>query len=141
MAGIFNVLKQSKVWQWLVNLSSVVKVLAILVPALVSAFIFYNKQIIKKYEKEKLEIQQTQIQSALVDSVSALSREVRSVKPELRKTNKKIDEIVETVSIVKTQLGNHIVKTSSDKQDILDWMNAFEKKNSSPYGTQSFTGQ
>jgi hypothetical protein len=47
---------------------------------------------------------------------------------------RKMTSIGNTVGIVKTQLGNHIIKTSNDKQDIIDWFNAIEeKKNSSIY--------
>ena len=45
---------------------------------------------------------------------------------------RRIERLSGTVGIVKTQLGNHIINTSNDKQDIINWFNATEeKKNSS----------
>jgi hypothetical protein len=128
MAGILSVLTKSKAWQWIVNLSTVVKVFTIFVPLIIGGFYSYNRHIIKKYEKEKADRQQSEtVQkmdayfNVVKDSLFVFSREIRSIKPELQKTNSKLD-------IVKTQLGNHIVKTSNDKRDILNWINAFEEK-------------
>jgi cbb3-type cytochrome oxidase subunit 3 len=46
----------------------------------------------------------------------------------------RIDRLSGTMGIVKTQLGNHIIKTSNDKQDIINWFNATEeKKNNSTF--------
>lgn len=133
MAGVLIRLTQSKAWQWIANLSTVVKTAMIFVSfatLLIGASVSYNKHIIKKYEKEKTEMQQSQTVKEIKDyfgvvkdSLSVLSLEIRSIKPELQKTNSTLD-------IVKTQLGNHIVKTSNDKNEILNWINAFEKKNS-----------
>lgn len=138
MAGILLKLTGSKAWQWIASLSGVVKAATIFITfasILIGASVSYNKNIIKKYEKEKSEIQQTQTVKEIKDyfgvvkdSLAVLSYEVRSLKPELRKTNEKIDAIDGTVSIVKSQLGNHIIKTSNDKKDILNWINAFEQK-------------
>lgn len=51
-----------------------------------------------------------------------------------RKIMRKVERIESTGRIVKTQLGNHIIKTSNDKQDIINWFNATEeKKNSNEY--------
>ena len=44
---------------------------------------------------------------------------------------RRMTSIGSTVGIVKTQLGNHIIKTSQDKNDILNWVNAFEEKKNS----------
>lgn len=46
----------------------------------------------------------------------------------------RINKVDRTQGILKTQLGNYIIKTSKDKEDILNWVNAFEeKKNNSSF--------
>jgi hypothetical protein len=66
--------------------------------------------------------------------VAPLKTQNDSIGKKLFYIEKKVDRINGTVGVVKTQLGNHIIKTSNDKQDIIDWFNAIEeKKNSSIY--------
>jgi hypothetical protein len=49
------------------------------------------------------------------------------------KSNLKLSDLSGTVGIVKDQLGNHIIRTTNDKQDIINFLNAFEKKNMTSY--------
>ena len=69
--------------------------------------------------------------------VTPLKSQNDSLKHQLYYINKKIEKIDGTTDMLKTQLGNHIIKTSKDKQDILNWFNATEeKKNNSSYLTR-----
>ena len=42
---------------------------------------------------------------------------------------KQLKSLNSTVSIIKSQTGKHILETTEDKEDIIEWFNAFEKKN------------
>jgi hypothetical protein len=60
--------------------------------------------------------------------VMPLKTQNDSIDNKLFYINKKVNRIDGMVGVVKTQLGIHIIKTSTDKQDIINWFNATEEK-------------
>jgi septal ring factor EnvC (AmiA/AmiB activator) len=88
---------------WITQLSAVAKIVTVLISFIVGVaggVIAYNKYIIKHYEQEQAVIQQTEEFKAMqsnfkivIDSIGELSKEVRLIKPEIDKANKKIDNL------------------------------------------------
>jgi hypothetical protein len=70
----------------------------------------------------------------LITSDSLKSIKIDSLYYGQRRMLRSVTSIGNTVGIVKTQLGNHIIKTSQDKDEILNWVNAFEEKKNSMRG-------
>jgi prenyltransferase beta subunit len=94
---------------------------------------WYNNYIIKKYNEQNSDIQLTNdvkiiiIQNdSLFNIVDRLQQEQGMFRSDMIS---KLDEVSGTVGIMKNQLGQHIVRTAT-KEDIINWMQAFEKKNS-----------
>jgi hypothetical protein len=122
----------NKILTWITNLGNIAKVLP-LVFAVVGCVAWYNNYIIKKYNEQNSDIQLTNdvkiiiIQNdSLFNIVDRLQQEQGMFRSDMIN---KLDEVSGTVGIMKNQLGQHIVRTAT-KEDIINWMQAFEKKNS-----------
>jgi hypothetical protein len=116
---------------WIMNLGNLAKILP-LVFAIVGCIAWYNSHIIKKYNEknnnEKLSRNVT-IVLTRVDSLYTVIDKMNIEQVSLKEdVIEKLENLEGTVMIIKNQLGKYIIKTAT-KEDILDWMNAFEKKN------------
>lgn len=122
----------NKFFTWISNLGSIAKVLP-LIFAVAGCIAWYNGYVIKKYNEQNSDIQLTNdvkiiiIQNdSLFNIVDRLQQEQGMFRSDMIN---KLDEVSGTVGIMKSQLGQHIVRTAT-KEDIINWMQAFEKKNS-----------
>ena len=122
----------NKLFTWITNLGNLAKLLP-LVFAVAGCIAWYNNYIIKKYNEQNSDIQLTNdvkiiiVQNdSLFNIVDRLQQEQGMFRSDMIN---KLDEVSGTVGIMKSQLGQHIVKTAT-KEDIINWMQAFEKKNS-----------
>lgn len=122
----------SKFFTWISNLGSIAKVLP-LVFAIAGAVIWYNGMVIKRYnEKNNDKALTEKVQTVIVQNDSLFKMFDRMKSEQVLFNSdviEKLNEVSGTVGIMKSQLGQHIVKTAT-KEDIINWMQAFEKKNS-----------
>lgn len=121
----------NKFFTWISNLGSIAKVLP-LIFAIAGAVIWYNGIVIKRYnEKNNDKALTEKVQTVIVQNDS-LFKMFDRMKSEQVSFNsdviEKLNEVSGTVGIMKSQLGQHIVRTAT-KEDIINWMQAFEKKN------------
>lgn len=122
----------SKFFIWITNLGNIAKVLP-LVFAIAGVVVWYNGMVIKKYnEKNNDKALTEKVQTVIVQNDS-LFKMFDRMKSEQVSFNsdviEKLNEVSGTVGVMKSQLGQHIVRTAT-KEDIINWMQAFEKKNS-----------
>jgi hypothetical protein len=122
----------NKFFTWISNLGSIAKVLP-LVFAIAGAVIWYNGMVIKRYNEKNNDKTLTENVKTVIVQNDSLFKMFDRMKTEQVsfKSNVigKLDEVSGTVGVMKSQLGQHIVKTAT-KEDIINWMQAFEKKNS-----------
>ena len=121
----------SKILTWITNLGNIAKVLP-LVFAVAGCIAWYNNHIIKKYNEKSNDKALTESVQTVIIQNDSLFKMFDQMKDEqvLLKNDviSKLDEVSGTVTIMKSQLGQHIVRTAT-KEDIINWMQAFEKKN------------
>jgi hypothetical protein len=122
----------NKVLAWITNLGNIAKLLP-LVFAIAGCIAWYNNHIIKKYNEKSNDKALTEsVQTVIIqnDSLFKMFDQMKDEQVSLKNdVISKLDEVSGTVGIMKSQLGQHIVKTAT-KEDIINWMQAFEKKNS-----------
>lgn len=134
---------------WVTQLSTATKIIWVFVPVLLGIaklVTIHDVNIIAKSNaKQEQLIDKEDMKKAIV-SIDTLSRILRKhVRDQVimtRQMDEKLTDVINTTEVVKKQLGNHIIKTATDKQDIINWMDAFEKKNNSiliPFGMNSLT--
>ncbi len=118
-------------WQWIINAGNLAKVLPLLF-AIAGAVTWYNGYIVKKYNERSNNIELAKKVTTIINQNDSMFIMFNKLKDDQRLFNtdmiNKLDNVETTVVVVKSQLGNHIVRTAT-KDDILNWMNAFEKKN------------
>jgi L-lactate utilization protein LutB len=121
----------NKVLAWITNLGNIAKLLP-LVFAIAGCIAWYNNHIIKKYNEKNNDKALTEsVQTVIIqnDSLFKMFDQMKDEQLSLKNdVISKLDEVSGTVGIMKSQLGQHIVKTAT-KEDIMEWMRAFEKKN------------
>jgi hypothetical protein len=115
-----------------INISKAIKII-IAVITFTSAVLLgikgYNKSIINRHDKAVQDsLLMIDMRTAIV-KIDSLSVKVDRIAESQDRTNRKLGDVSGTVTIVKDQLVNHVVKTTNDKQDIINILNAFEKKN------------
>jgi hypothetical protein len=122
----------NKFFTWIINLGNIAKVIP-LIFAIAGAVIWYNGIIIKRYNEKNNDKTLTENVKTVIVQNDSLFKMFDRMKTEQVsfKSNVigKLDEVSGTVGVMKSQLGQHIVKTAT-KEDIINWMQAFEKKNS-----------
>jgi len=121
------------------NISKVIKIFLAVIAlsgAVLTGIKSYNRIIIARYDKAVQEHNKAVKDSLLIIvmetaivKIDTLSEKVDRIAAAQNKSNLKLNDLNGTVMIVKDQLGNHIIKTAKDKDEILNWWNAFEKKN------------
>ena len=122
----------NKFFTWVTNLGNIAKVLP-LIFAISGAVIWNNGIVIKRYNKKTNDKALTEkVQTVIVqnDSLFKMFDQMKEEQVSFKSdVIGKLDEVSGTVGIMKNQLGQHIVRTAT-KEDIINWMQAFEKKNS-----------
>ena len=122
----------NKILTWITNLGNIAKVLP-LVFAVAGCIAWYNNHIIKKYNEKNDDKALTESVQTVIIQNDSLFKMFDQMKDEQVSFKSdvigKLDEVSGTVGIMKNQLGQHIVRTAT-KEDIINWMQAFEKKNS-----------
>jgi len=98
------------------------------ISAIAGAVFFVYAQGIKAENKRNHSVSYETKIDKLITSDSLKTIKIDTLYLGQRRMLKKMTSIGNTVGIVKTQLGNHIIKTSQDKDEILNWVNAFEEK-------------
>jgi Rad3-related DNA helicase len=91
----------------------------------------HDKKILEKNNKEAKQEQIITQQKEIMTKIDSFGIQLLEIKFDQRQTKEDINSLAGTVGVIKTQLGKHIINTAT-KDDILNWMNAFEsKKNNS----------
>lgn len=120
----------NKFFTWISNLGSIAKVLP-LVFAIAGAVIWYNGMVIKRYNEKNNDKALTEKVQTVIIQNDSLFKMFDRMKSEQVSFNsdviEKLNEVSGTVGVMKSQLGQHIVRTAT-KEDIINWMQAFEKK-------------
>jgi len=116
---------------WITNLGNLAKVLP-LVFAITGGIAWYNSQVIKKYNERNSNRQLSENVTIVIAQIDSLFSIVDIMKVEQkdlkRDVMEKLGSVESTIDIVKGQMANHLVKTAT-KEDIMNWIKAFEKKN------------
>jgi len=122
----------NKLLTWITNLGNIAKILP-LVFAVAGAVAWYNGHVIKKYNERSNNIELAKKVTTIINQNDSMFIMFNKLKEDQQLFNidmlNKMDAVESTMGVVRNQLGQHIVKTAT-KDDILDWMSAFEKKNS-----------
>lgn len=130
--------KITDILKWFANLGNIAKTIVAVVSLggiIIGGIKLYNATVIAKHDKEVHEVARDTTINAVLIKINNLSTQVNDIsrgQGEILKnqiqTNLSLRHVSDSVNVIRRQLGNHILKTAT-RDDIRDWMNAFEKKN------------
>jgi hypothetical protein len=123
--------KLSNIFKWFTEIGNVIKTVAAVITLgglLIGGIKIYNASVINKHEKEIRDSMKEADAKTILIKLDSLNLRVGQIKEGQKHINTSIEALSGTVGILKQQVGIHIVNTAT-KEDIINWMNAFEKKN------------